>query len=299
MEDSPLVTVNILSFNRCDELRVTLMKVYEQDYKNIEVIVVDNASSDGSPEMVEKEFPNVNLIKLKKNIGIAGWNEGFKAAKGEYVLVLDDDCYIKKNALLIAIEEFKLMKEVACITFNVFDLTLKEYIYNNYSPSYKKKEEKFYWPVFIGCAVIFDFEKLKNRLFMPTNYFLYQHELPVSAEIYTDGYKILFHKKIIAYHIFKYEYSSYKDSLCMRNNLLFINEYLPFFWSKIYTLQCILFYLSRSIRKKWFKEYLNIILSINFFSTPQKTIPFSYFIELKKLHLFNFPLHWKLIESKI
>ena len=52
--NNPLVTVNILSFNRKNELRHTLTKVFEQDYKNIEVIVVDNASSDGTQEMVKK-----------------------------------------------------------------------------------------------------------------------------------------------------------------------------------------------------------------------------------------------------
>ena len=165
-KSDPFVSINILSFNRHDELRVTLTKVYEQDYKNIEVIVVDNASSDGSPEMVEKEFPHVKLLKLDKNIGVAGWNEGLKAAKGKYVLVLDDDCFIEKNALKKAIEEFNLAKDIACITFNVFDLTLKDYINNNYSPSYKNKGEKFYWPVFIGCAAIFDIEKLSKELEM-------------------------------------------------------------------------------------------------------------------------------------
>ncbi len=93
MNENPLVTVNILSFNRREELRNTLTKVFEQDYKNIEIIVVDNASSDGSSEMVKNEFPDVQLIQLEENIGIAGWNEGFKAAKGVYVLVLDDDSY--------------------------------------------------------------------------------------------------------------------------------------------------------------------------------------------------------------
>ncbi len=70
MNENPLVTVNILSFNRKDELRNTLTKVYEQDYKNIEVIVVDNASSDGSAEMVKNEFPEVQLIQLAKKY----WN---------------------------------------------------------------------------------------------------------------------------------------------------------------------------------------------------------------------------------
>lgn len=60
MNEEPLVTVNILSFNRKDELRNTLTKVYDQDYKNIEIIVVDNASGDGSSEMVKKNFRMFN-----------------------------------------------------------------------------------------------------------------------------------------------------------------------------------------------------------------------------------------------
>ncbi|HSL90776.1 MAG TPA: glycosyltransferase [Ignavibacteriaceae bacterium] len=71
MNENPLVSVNILSYNRKDELRNTLQKVFEQDYKNIEVIVVDNASNDGSDDMVKQEYPDAQLIQLKKNIGIA------------------------------------------------------------------------------------------------------------------------------------------------------------------------------------------------------------------------------------
>ena len=100
MNYQPLVTVNILSFNRIDELRNTLTKVYEQDYKNIEVIVVDNASSDGSSEMVNNEFPSVQLIQMEKNIGIAGWNEGFKVAKGGDVFVLGDDAFSDKKLII-------------------------------------------------------------------------------------------------------------------------------------------------------------------------------------------------------
>ena len=110
------VTVNILSHNRKNELRHTLTKIYEQDYKNIEIIVVDNASSDGTPIMVETEFPEVKLIKLYKNIGIAGWNKGFEVASGEYILVLDDDSYpgsdtINKALNCIRSEERRVGKE--------------------------------------------------------------------------------------------------------------------------------------------------------------------------------------------
>ena len=152
MSDNPLVTVNILSFNRKDELRNTLTKVYEQDYKNIEVIVVDNASSDGSSEMVKSEFPEVQLIQMTKNIGIAGWNEGFKVAKGEYVLVLDDDAYPAKNAITLSLDEFESDDTLACITLNLIDVNTKDFYCGNWLP--KDKKNRMVWPVFIGCGFI-------------------------------------------------------------------------------------------------------------------------------------------------
>lgn len=63
MDLNPLVTINILSFNRRNKLRNTLIKVYKQDYKNIEVIVVDNASSDGDSEIGENSIMIFRFMK--------------------------------------------------------------------------------------------------------------------------------------------------------------------------------------------------------------------------------------------
>jgi len=67
----------------------------------------------------------VNLVKLYKNIGIAGWNECIKAEKGEFVLVLDDGAYPENSSLSKAIGEFYGNKKVACVTFNMYDLIKK------------------------------------------------------------------------------------------------------------------------------------------------------------------------------
>ena len=66
----------------------------------MEVIVVDNASTDQSSEMVQKEFPKVVLIKNKKNLGFAaGNNVGIKKAKGEYILLLNSDTKLVEDSL--------------------------------------------------------------------------------------------------------------------------------------------------------------------------------------------------------
>jgi len=117
-EQNPLVTVNILSWNRKEDLRESLIELKKTTYPNIELIVVDNASTDGSPEMVEREFPYVKLIKMPKNIGIAGWNIGFEKANGKYIMVLDDDSYPAPDAIELMVEEFeKADEDVGIIAF--------------------------------------------------------------------------------------------------------------------------------------------------------------------------------------
>lgn len=286
MNYQPLVTVNILSFNRIDELRNTLTKVYEQDYKNIEVIVVDNASSDGSSEMVNNEFPSVQLIQMEKNIGIAGWNEGFKVAKGGYVLVLDDDAYPDKNSIILSLQEFQNDIEIACITFNLIDINSGDFFVNNWLPSDKNK--KTYWPVFVGCAFIVKKNRLPETFIFPDEYFVYQHELPMAAEIYLINKKIAFIPSIIGYHNFKsnQEYKIFNDRMIFRNTLMYIVDYIPYSLWMFYYFQIIVFYLLRSLRHKWLLSYLEVVISTCPIKFRSK-IALKYFFFLRSKRIFN------------
>jgi GT2 family glycosyltransferase len=190
MTEFPLVTVNILSFNRKDELRNTLTKVYEQDYKNIEVIVVDNASSDGSPEMVKEEFPDVILIKLDKNIGIAGWNRGFEVAKGEYILVLDDDSYPEKYTLNLGIT-YTCKKKIDILALNVF---------NCYLNKFELEEDSYSCNHFIGCGVILSQSIISNLGGFSEILFIYCHEFDYVVRAIENNYKIDFLSKAIILH---------------------------------------------------------------------------------------------------
>jgi GT2 family glycosyltransferase len=195
--NNPLVTVNILSYNRKDELRNTLTKVYEQDYNNIEVIVVDNASIDGSPEMVETEFPDVKLIKLKKNIGIAGWNKGFEEAKGEYVLVLDDDSYPENGTICAGVKLLKNDNSIAVVGFTVFNYFFQ--IIEN-KEDYNKSQGKIIKTVgFIGCGALINTRTFLQLKGFDESIFLYYNEIEFSIRAIDAGYKILFdpHHKVI------------------------------------------------------------------------------------------------------
>lgn len=88
---STAVTIAILNYQRRDALRRALEAARAQGYAPLEVLAVDNASTDGSPEMVRDEFPEVHLVALPENIAAAARNEGVRAAKGEIVFTLDND----------------------------------------------------------------------------------------------------------------------------------------------------------------------------------------------------------------
>lgn len=187
----PLVTVNILSFNRKEELRHTLTKVYEQDYKNIEVIVVDNASSDGSAEMVEQEFQSVILIKLEKNIGIAGWNRGFEIAKGEFVLVLDDDSYPDIDTIRRGVLVMDSNLSIGAVAYNILNLR------------YNKSETEGFLdnPYFFnGCGAL-----IRRVIFESIGYyseliFIYYNELEFCARLYDCGFKVKYLKDTVCFH---------------------------------------------------------------------------------------------------
>jgi len=91
-----MLSVIIVSYNTEKILKKALKKVYSQkDFKGFEVIVVDNNSKDGSCAMVEKEFPQVKLIRSSVNGGFAaGNNLGIDEASGNYILLLNSDAFI-------------------------------------------------------------------------------------------------------------------------------------------------------------------------------------------------------------
>ncbi len=101
------LSVVVLSWNALELLRHCLVSIAESDIPfGYEVIVVDNASDDGSPEMVAREFPWVRLIQLHANLGYArGNNAGIRPAKGTYVLLLNSDTEISGPNLRRLVEE--------------------------------------------------------------------------------------------------------------------------------------------------------------------------------------------------
>lgn len=101
-EGSARLTVIIVSFNTRDYLRACLASIFQlrADNAALEIVVVDNASSDGSADMVRSEFPKARLIALKENVGFGRANNiGLRQSQARYQLILNSDTEIVDNAL--------------------------------------------------------------------------------------------------------------------------------------------------------------------------------------------------------
>lgn len=91
MKEFPLVTIGVSAFNRKELLRSCLESLLKQSYKNIEIIVVDDGSSDGTAEMMSAEFPQIKYIYQENSGDAAAKNHAARAGKGDYIVFNDSD----------------------------------------------------------------------------------------------------------------------------------------------------------------------------------------------------------------
>lgn len=97
---NPLISIIILNYNAGDLLIDCVDSIKKSNYKNLEIIVVDNISKDDSHKKCKEKFPDIKLIENSKNLGYCeGNNVGIRIAKGEYLVILNPDTIVHSNWL--------------------------------------------------------------------------------------------------------------------------------------------------------------------------------------------------------
>ncbi len=111
------LSVIIVSWNVRERLRTCLASLFRETKDlNWEIFVIDNDSKDGSAEMVLNDFPDVQLIVNKKNLGFAAAsNQGIKKARGEFILLLNPDTELKENSFAKTVEYMRSHPEVGIL----------------------------------------------------------------------------------------------------------------------------------------------------------------------------------------
>ena len=98
MSENPLVSIIILNYNAGELLLNCIGSIKKSAYKNLEIIVVDNISTDKSQETCKEKYPDIKLVQNNENFGYCeGNNIGIREAKGDYIIILNPDTIVESN----------------------------------------------------------------------------------------------------------------------------------------------------------------------------------------------------------
>ncbi|MDQ6812385.1 MAG: glycosyltransferase [Bacteroidota bacterium] len=184
----------IVNYNRKDELLLTLAKTKELIADNsavFEILVVDNASTDGSAAAVRVHFPDVDLIVNPVNTGAPAWNMGFEKASGEYFIILDDDSHIV-SGLEEGLAYMDTHPAVGVLALNVVSGP-----YTKANWKWKDGDETI---GFIGCGAILRKETYDKVGGYADWMFLYVNEWEYGLRCLNAGYSVKFFENSIVEH---------------------------------------------------------------------------------------------------
>ena len=183
-----LVSAVVVCFNRKNDIDKCLESVGKQTYKNMETIVVDNHSTDGSVEIIREKYPWARLVIMPdaKYGACETFNIGFATAKGEYVAILDDDVILPKTWVEHVMKKFEKEPEsTAMIGTKIEDFNGKMMW-----PSPRKDGQEFYCGNFTGCAAMVRKDALDKTRYYAEEYYIWGNERELAAQILAKGYKI-------------------------------------------------------------------------------------------------------------
>jgi len=215
------VSIIIVAWNVRELLYNCIKSVYEQtEGIDFEVIYVDNASEDGSVEMVKKEFPEVRVIENKENKGfIVANNQGIEISQSKYVLLLNSDTIVLDNAISKTLKFADNHPEAAVVGCKVLnpDMTLQRncfmyhsilnmflsatYLYKLFPKSIFFGRQRMTWwdynnirevETVCGCFSLVRQEAIKQVGLMDECYFVYGDDPDWCYRFKKAGWKIMF-----------------------------------------------------------------------------------------------------------
>ena len=241
-----LASVIVLNLNGKKFLEICLESLERQTYKNFEVILVDNGSSDDSVDFVKKKYPDVKIIKNKKNLGFAeANNQGFEISKGEYIVVLNNDTRVEKywleNLVKGAEKDEKIgmvaskillmnsQKEIDSVGVNLcLDGMSRQRGRCEVDKGQYNKSEEVLFPS--ACAALYKRKMIEEVGFFDEDFFAYCEDSDLGLRGRLAGWKAVLAPGAVVHHHYSGtagKYSSFKVYLVERNHTWFCMKNFP------------------------------------------------------------------------
>lgn len=277
MMDNPRVSVIIPNYNGKHYLSDCFNSLSNQSYKDFEIILIDNASVDGSIEFTKKEFPYVRIIENTDNLGFSkAVNQGAKLSKAEFLAILNNDTLVDarwlEELVIFALQQkdfgscqskillFSDKNEISSIGNEIFFLG-QGWPGGSGEPaqSYNEIMEVTYCS---GASMFMRRDVLEQvGYFDDEEVFMYHDDLDLGWRLLLYGYKNYFVPNSIVYHKYQYGRNSKKYYLLEVSRFVSMIKYyetktLVLILPAFLTLEMgIIFY---SLSSGWFKDKIRV-----------------------------------------
>ena len=184
----------------------------------VEIIVVDNASTDGTPERVSTEYPQVRLIRLEANRATAARNLAAAQATGPILVMLDDDSYLEAESLRRIGAVMEADPDLACVAARVERTRPPGSHEGGGLPG-----------VFIGCGAAVRHDVFEELGGYPEDYDYYVEEYDFCLRVWQSGGRVRWYEDIVVYHQRSDENRDFDRIIrfLTRNNLRLWERYAP------------------------------------------------------------------------
>ncbi len=214
--NKPLVTVIIVTYNSHQDIQACLEAVLRSTNVDLEVIVADNASTDGTPELVRQTFPAVHLVEHEANLGFAeANNRAMRLAQGDFVFLLNADAVVAADAIAILAKRMASDPQIAVLApkmlflqepcvINSAGLQSNRIFYTcdrgflEYDRGQYDEEAEVIGAcggaMFVRRSIIQELGLFDDR------YFMYYEDIDFCIRAWIAGYKVMYTPEAIVYH---------------------------------------------------------------------------------------------------
>ncbi|MGC4032720.1 MAG: glycosyltransferase family 2 protein [Tepidisphaeraceae bacterium] len=187
----PKVSIVMVNWNRYDDVLFALKSIREQDYPNVEIIVVDNGSKDGSPDKLASET-DVALIRLCKNCGPSeARNVGLRSADGKYLLLLDSDAILARNTLRVLVDRMEGEPDLGILGCRILNYTsrcIDQWIYAQAYETHGNRPFDTY--SFSAAGALIRADLIKDGTGFWEELFIYNEEVDLALQVIRKGFRV-------------------------------------------------------------------------------------------------------------
>lgn len=208
------ISVIIVNHNGKHLLKDCLASIYRQAFTGVEILLIDNASKDGSVEYVTDAFPNVKVIGMESNVGFAAANnEGLKHSSGHYIMLFNNDAEMEKDCLRhlhdametdpqIGICATKMIvsgKDILDSAGDGFAMNLKGFKRGEGEHEKKYEQEEYIFGACAGAA-LYRRKMIEEIGFFDGDFFLIHEDTDLNFRAQLAGWKVIFVPTAVVYH---------------------------------------------------------------------------------------------------